>query len=361
MPETLAQVCVHIMRHYNEGWADGYHWNIRYWEFWNEPDSPKNWTGTPEQFFTLYSAVARAIKTHSPHVKVGTAGFSSRLCVGNRLSPWGEVLERCASEGVPLDFVSWHKYLEHWEEITERAQEVRSFLDRIGLPHVESHLGEWSYRPLLEAGDRRISVFQARNLKRYDLMKILGETQKGHRAAALVFGALVALQDAPIDLAQYYCADTSSLFGLFDSFGVLGKRGMAFEAFTEFFRSETGMKRVAVECSCSDTIAIAATGGDRLLMGLASIGSQVAVSVKVLAHVDRAMWVPVRVRLIDQRHDLSEIPLSTAGEGALVLPLTGAGVLLVEWMLKSDRAPETNGIKPLREPAGMSASSDGDW
>ena len=27
-----ARICEHIVRHYNEGWADGYHWNIRYWE-----------------------------------------------------------------------------------------------------------------------------------------------------------------------------------------------------------------------------------------------------------------------------------------------------------------------------------------
>ena len=27
-----AEICEHIIRHYNEGWADGYHLNIQYWE-----------------------------------------------------------------------------------------------------------------------------------------------------------------------------------------------------------------------------------------------------------------------------------------------------------------------------------------
>ena len=28
-------ICEHIIRHYNEGWADGHHWNLTYWEIWN--------------------------------------------------------------------------------------------------------------------------------------------------------------------------------------------------------------------------------------------------------------------------------------------------------------------------------------
>ena len=33
-----ARICEHIIRHYNEGWEDGYHMGIEYWEIWNEPD-----------------------------------------------------------------------------------------------------------------------------------------------------------------------------------------------------------------------------------------------------------------------------------------------------------------------------------
>ena len=51
-----AQICEGIIRHYTEGWANGYHYNIRYWEIWNEPDfhfiQVKNqmWRGTPEEY-----------------------------------------------------------------------------------------------------------------------------------------------------------------------------------------------------------------------------------------------------------------------------------------------------------------------
>ena len=33
-----ARICEHVIRHYNEGWADGFYHGIVYWEIWNEPD-----------------------------------------------------------------------------------------------------------------------------------------------------------------------------------------------------------------------------------------------------------------------------------------------------------------------------------
>ncbi|MBR4076620.1 MAG: hypothetical protein IKK25_07150, partial [Lentisphaeria bacterium] len=40
-PEKWARICLNIIRHYNEGWADGMHLGIRYWSVWEEPDNPK--------------------------------------------------------------------------------------------------------------------------------------------------------------------------------------------------------------------------------------------------------------------------------------------------------------------------------
>ena len=57
-----AEICEHIIMHYNEGWADGFNMGIEYWEIWNEPDNRKMWTGTPEEFFELYSVTANHLK-----------------------------------------------------------------------------------------------------------------------------------------------------------------------------------------------------------------------------------------------------------------------------------------------------------
>ena len=33
-----ANVCKHIVMHYNAGWANGFYYNIKNWEVWNEPE-----------------------------------------------------------------------------------------------------------------------------------------------------------------------------------------------------------------------------------------------------------------------------------------------------------------------------------
>ena len=69
--DKFAAVVKHIAMHYNQGWANGFHDNIRYWEFWNEPDLPLFWTETPENFYRLYEKTARALKSVDPALKVG--------------------------------------------------------------------------------------------------------------------------------------------------------------------------------------------------------------------------------------------------------------------------------------------------
>ncbi|MCR5264253.1 MAG: hypothetical protein K6D94_10290, partial [Clostridiales bacterium] len=49
-----ARISANIVRHYNEGWADGQRYGIKYWEIWNEPENPPMWTGTKEEYFELY-------------------------------------------------------------------------------------------------------------------------------------------------------------------------------------------------------------------------------------------------------------------------------------------------------------------
>jgi len=50
-----AKICEGIIKHYNHGFANGFHYGIKYWEIWNEPDNERNiednpmWKGTKEQ------------------------------------------------------------------------------------------------------------------------------------------------------------------------------------------------------------------------------------------------------------------------------------------------------------------------
>ena len=58
--QKWAVICEHIIKHYNHGWADGFYWNIEYWEIWNEPnldsddaENKRNWSGTAQQFMNF--------------------------------------------------------------------------------------------------------------------------------------------------------------------------------------------------------------------------------------------------------------------------------------------------------------------
>ncbi len=360
-PEVLARVCVNIVRHYNEGWANGFHWGIRHWEFWNEPDGPKNWTGSVEEFYELYSAVACAIKAHDPSLKVGTAGFGYLfLSRDETITKWGSMLKRCVDKGVPVDFVSWHRYLVSWNDAVLYANRVRRLLDEIGLEKAESHLGEWSPLALLNAKERPVTVFESRNMKRYDLMRRIGAAQQGARAAAVIFGTLAALQDAPVEIAQYYCADTSSLFGLFDSYGLPAKRGWAFEAFSEFVLSGEAPMRLAVEGNTHSVIALATREGDSLRLGIASTEEQIDLPVQILSATGE-QWEIKRARVLDETSDLMEVPVPPAqGDGVIALPLSTPGVVLAEFV-PVGRAVNGKSRQAAAIPVGEWAARDGDW
>ena len=63
-----AVVCEHVIRHYTEGWTDGYRHPIRYREIWNKPDNYESpmenqmWHGTKEQYYALYGAASKHLK-----------------------------------------------------------------------------------------------------------------------------------------------------------------------------------------------------------------------------------------------------------------------------------------------------------
>src|SRR5262245_2096522 len=84
--EQFASIVKHVAMHYNDGWANGFHYGVRYWEFWNEPDMQASWfpgfaqpfwIGTPEQYYGLYEKVARALKSVDPAMKVGGPGLAA--------------------------------------------------------------------------------------------------------------------------------------------------------------------------------------------------------------------------------------------------------------------------------------------
>ncbi|MCR5353790.1 MAG: hypothetical protein K6D98_05735, partial [Clostridiales bacterium] len=97
--EKWARICEHIVKHYTEGWADGFHYDIKYWEIWNEPDYEACWGGTKEQYFELYDIAAKHLKKTCPNIKIGGPALCWDI-------DWAK--EFIAQLKAPLDFFSWH-------------------------------------------------------------------------------------------------------------------------------------------------------------------------------------------------------------------------------------------------------------
>lgn len=211
----FAEIVRHIVLHYNSGWAKGFRWKIRYWEFWNEPNSPRFWSGTPEQFYNLYEKTARTIKSVDSSLKVGACGLAG----GTEPGPFREgLIQYCSRMHVPLDFYSWHHYYNRTGdpyELVQIAQTVRKILDTNNFKNAENHCTEWNY-----------SVGRAGM-----------QYQNSMEAAAFTATALIYLQDTSVNIAHYYRGDAGHPMGIFETDGSLRKKGYAFKAMARILQT----------------------------------------------------------------------------------------------------------------------------
>ncbi|MBN1401260.1 MAG: hypothetical protein JXA74_10510, partial [Anaerolineae bacterium] len=236
--ERWARTCAGIVRHYNQGWANGFEWGIRYWEIWNEPDiGDKMWSGSFEQYLELYRGTAPALKALDPELRVG--GYAAANPRSERV---GQFLDYCRQHRLPLDFFSWHTYTDEPERLVDNAQRVREQLDARGFCQTESHLNEWNY-----VGFDWGQIWRRGNEA---MRREAFEKQKNEAGASFCAAALIALQDAPVDVCCYYDGQPSALFcGLFDYYGV---PTLTYQAFVWF-------RRVL---DCGEKVTVTAVQGD---------------------------------------------------------------------------------------------------
>jgi len=231
--DKFASVVKHIAMHYNQGWANGFHYGIRYWEFWNEPEG--FWSGTPEQFYSLYEKTARTLKSVDPTLKIGGDAKAFPSDDGGYREGF---IDYCASHQLPLDFYSWHTYANGSGDAYDAvrlAKEIRGVLDRHGFPHAESILSEWNLSADFTESEK-------------------AELQGEHNAA-YIGAALSYFQDTSIDHAHFYRGDAAWM-GLFGLDGKSFKTAYAFQAMGKMLDTP---QRLAVEGT--DTFGFAALAG----------------------------------------------------------------------------------------------------
>ena len=318
-PHKWAVICEHIIRHYNEGWADGYRMDIEYWEIWNEPDNEPvaaenpMWKGSMEEYFTLYEVTANHLKACFPHLKIGgyaSCGFyeilntaaAAHSGVSSRTGYFIEFFEKflahITTEGhkAPLDFFSWHSYAGIRENIAFAAY-AREMLDKFGFTETESILNEWNP----------------------------GIHRRGTLADAAYIGSMmVALQNSSVDLLMYYDGSMESSYG-----GLFNPLTRApFKAYYTFygFGQLYGLGyQYPIEGAeygrVTDTVyALAAGNADasRRAVLLFNLGGETTVT------APDGEWT---LCLLDESHDLTPVGTVHGGE-AVMVPAEGGAMLI---------------------------------
>ena len=218
-------ICEHIIMHYTEGWADGFYYDMPYWEIWNEPDldpddatNKRTWGGTRAQFFDLYELAAKRLKARFPHLKIGGPALAGDQA-------WAEAfLSEMQRRGVPIDFFSWHIYTTDPHRISKTAKKICELTEKYGYGFAENILNEWNYvddwsRPL-------------------DYLKVI----KGLKGASFITAVFCEMQiNSDVDMLMYYDARVEKIWnGLFSSDTLMPLKGYySFKAFDVLYQMGT--------------------------------------------------------------------------------------------------------------------------
>ncbi|WP_439605071.1 GH39 family glycosyl hydrolase [Shinella sp.] len=207
------QVVENIVRHYVCGWGNGFENAITHWEFGDQPDfGSLHFSGTPEQFYQMYAAAARAVKRVDPGLKFGGPCIAFPLNEG----PFREgLLTFIKDRSLPLDFLSWMWYGDNSRDPLDFrtiAAEVRAVADKHGFSDARLMLSYWSMTGIPTA-----KFEDADN-------------------AAFIAAAAVYMQDSAVDAAIFFRADTGADFhykfrdpaGIFEPDGGENARTSAF-------------------------------------------------------------------------------------------------------------------------------------
>ena len=314
-----AVICEHIIRHYNEGWADGSHMNIRYWEIWNEPDldaddaaNKRTWQGTEKQFFDFYRTAACHLKKCFPELKIGGPALSGKL-------PWMKRFLKAMSEGepVPLDFFSWHLYGNQPNAFRSCMRAVRRILDEFGYDKTESILNEWNY---------------IRNWTGEGFRKTV-QTITGLKGAVFASSVMCTGQNSPLDMLMYYDARPCTFNGIFSFYTQEPLKGYyAFLAWSKL--AKLGTQFFLDTHRKNGIFAVGATdkkGRAAILINRYFEPDQLPDGLKLSVKLTDRTMRDAAVYLLDENHDLEPIPCRADPEGKLELDMEANTMVYIEF------------------------------
>ena len=282
--EKWARICEHIIRHYNEGWADGFHYGIEYWEIWNEPEGHKHgehgpmWIGTKEEFFRLYEVASNHLKKcFGDSIKIGgystcdfgmfDAFYEDPDCVGiegpyeNNAQYHVQYMHdffkyiTSPEHRSPLDYFSWHSY-QGVHVALDAADYLRRVMAKYGFGDLEAYLTEWNTN--------------------FDF-----KTKGTPMAAAKALAMMLGMQKKNVGILCYYDAriTASRYAGLFNSAEV--KPYLTYFSFMMFNDAYKLGNEVSTSTDNENLFALGATKDGRSVLLISNIGEDKTVDLNI--------------------------------------------------------------------------------
>jgi hypothetical protein len=311
--DKWARICEHIIRHYNEGWANGFHYGITYWEIWNEPDNrpdPKlnqMWTGSAEDYYRLYDVAAKHLKAcFGDSIKVGGYASCGFYHIYGEPEKYGMQLERMTDSRYtseraeyrmkflygffdyikehqsPIDFFSWHSYSPA-KPTAVMAQFLERFLEERGYAELETMLNEWNYAGMY-------------------LPETVGSSYQASEATA----TMILMQDTKTDMLCYYDAKMAGIGRFAGMFNGLTRKPFclyyAFYAFGQLYALGTQAK---CETDHDELYALAATDGNQKAVLMTYMGEG---EIEVTTEFEEG----AEVYLVDEAHMLEKVDYNAA-------------------------------------------------
>lgn len=142
---SFASIAADLVHHVRTGLG---YTSAVYWDLWNEPDQPGEWTGVTQfaDYSALYQAVVTAVKAVAPSVKFGGPGVSSAELTTPRTTWIQGLINFCATNSLPLDYVHFHWYEAGFPLLLNIKLQIAAWATAAGIATPEVFIGEWNWQ-----------------------------------------------------------------------------------------------------------------------------------------------------------------------------------------------------------------------
>ena len=236
-PEDIdlwCRVCINIIKHYNDYWANGYAYGIDRFEIWNHDNRLSGRELVAE--LELYRRLATAIKLYDESLRVGG------MCFDSFDDSLREFIRFCAKTHTPIDFITVSSFDGDPQAVSRFVRDIVPVLKNLGFFGAEIIIGKWAYidSSVAVGKDAVARILSGAGTENCAKKEALFSAQSSIKGASYTLATMLELQSNPdVSTACFYDAqpELSSWCSICSRSGIPQKTFYTFKAFGELYRA----------------------------------------------------------------------------------------------------------------------------